>query len=43
MRRIIPLELVGLKTYDSDLYDEKGKIIYNKGYFNFGIFNGIKL
>lgn len=31
MRRVIALELVGLKKLDCDLYDEEGKIIYNKG------------
>jgi len=31
MRRVIALELVGLKKLDCDLYDETGKIIYVKG------------
>jgi putative nucleotidyltransferase with HDIG domain len=31
MRRVIALELVGLKKLDCDLYDEFGRIIYNKG------------
>jgi putative nucleotidyltransferase with HDIG domain len=31
MRRVIALELVGLKKLDCDLYDEGGNIIYEKG------------
>jgi len=31
MRRIIALELVGLRKLDCDLYDENGQIIYEKG------------
>ncbi|OGI04495.1 MAG: hypothetical protein A2Y25_06060 [Candidatus Melainabacteria bacterium GWF2_37_15] len=31
MRRVIALELVGLKKLDCDLYNEEGSIIYNKG------------
>lgn len=31
MRRVIALELVGLKKVDCDLYNEEGKVIYNKG------------
>ncbi len=31
MRRVIALELVGLKKLDYDLYDEEGNIIYHKG------------
>ncbi len=31
MRRVIALELVGLKKLDCDLYDEKGNVVYEKG------------
>jgi putative nucleotidyltransferase with HDIG domain len=31
MKRIIPLELVGLQKFDFDLYDENGNIVYEKG------------
>jgi len=31
MRRVIALELVGLQKLDCDLYNESGKIIYEKG------------
>jgi len=31
MRRVIALELVGLQKLECDLYDENGKIIYEKG------------
>lgn len=31
MKRVIGLELVGLKKLDCDLYDEHGKIVYVKG------------
>lgn len=31
MKRVIGLELVGLKKLDCDLYDEHGKIVYIKG------------
>jgi len=31
MRRIIPLELVGLESYNYDLFDESGNMIYKKG------------
>ncbi|MFH0702747.1 MAG: HD domain-containing phosphohydrolase [bacterium] len=31
MRRIIPLELVGYKKLDYDLYDEKGEVVYKSG------------
>jgi len=31
MRRVIALELVGLKKLDCDLYDEEGNVVYEKG------------
>ncbi len=31
MRRVMPLELVGLKKLDYNLYDENGELIYTKG------------
>ncbi len=31
MRQVMPLELVGLKTLNYDLYDEDGELIYTKG------------
>lgn len=31
MRRVIPLELVGFKKLDCNLYDEQGQVIYNCG------------
>ncbi len=31
MRRVIALELVGLQKLECDLYDESGKIVYEKG------------